>query len=99
MTEPPVPQPLDARLVPAAAAAWAAAYLALGLSAGTSILAAGVLGVAAAIGLLAGRGWTTVLAAAAGCAAAAMLITGLRVAARDSSPLTGPARDHASAEV
>ena len=60
--EPAGRQPLDARLLPAAGAAWGAAYLALGWSSGMSFLAAGAVGLAAVVGLLAGRDWMTVLA-------------------------------------
>jgi competence protein ComEC len=96
---PPGREALDLRLLPAAAAAWGACYLALGWSSDLSFLAAGI-GLPAALGCLAMRHrWATVLAAAAGCAAAALLVTGLRVAARDGSPLAGLARAHAAADL
>ena len=95
----PDSQPLDARLLPAAGAVWGASYLALGWSPASSFLAAGVGVLLAVGGLVMRRGWATVLAAAAGCAAAALLVTGLRVVARDGSPLAGLARDHATADL
>jgi competence protein ComEC len=97
--EPPAEQVLDARLLPAAGAAWAAAYLALGWPSHRSVLIAGLAALLAVTGLLLGRGWAVVLAAAAGCAAACLLATGLRVAARDGSPLATLAHGHASAEL
>jgi competence protein ComEC len=92
-------QPLDARLLPAAVAVWAATYAALGWSAGASYRLAAV-ALLALVGCLAvRRPWAVVLAAAAGCAAAALLVTGLRVGARDGSPLAGLARERATAQV
>jgi competence protein ComEC len=89
---------VDLRLVPGAAAAWAATYAAVGWPAGPSyaMAAAGLL--LTVVALMAGRRWSLVFAGALGCAAAALLITGLRVAARDASPLAGLARQHASVD-
>jgi len=98
-TETPAPDPLDARLLPAAGSAWAATYLALGWSAGTSCRAASVALLLTLGGLMLPRGWATVVGAAAGCAAAALLVTGLRVAMRDGSPVAGLGRDRASADL
>lgn len=90
------PEQLDLRLVPGALAAWLAAYAALGWPAGPAyaLAAAGLL--LTVVALMAGRPWSVVTAGALGCAAAAFLITGLRVAARDGSPVTDLARRHAS---
>jgi competence protein ComEC len=89
---------IDMRLMPGATAAWMATYVALGWSAGCSYRLAGVGLALAVLGLLAGRGWTVTVGGAVGCAAAALLLTGLRVSARDASPLVDLAKRHATVE-
>jgi competence protein ComEC len=98
-TVPATPAPLDGRLVIPALAVWVVSYLALGWRALSSCRIAAALLLLALVGLAFRRGWARVLAAAAGCAAAALLVTGLRIAARDGSPLAGLARDRVPADL
>jgi competence protein ComEC len=87
--------PVDLRLALGALAAWLAAAAALGASAPTGYLAGGM-AVLAAAGTLALRPrWAAAAALVLGCAGITALATAARVQARDVSPVTRLAAEHA----
>lgn len=90
--------PLDLRLLPAAAAAWAAAWLGPVVGVRAAVLGAAVLGTAALA--LARRGSTALMVSAAlAVGAAAGLGAAARVVERDAGPIAGLAVEHATATV
>jgi competence protein ComEC len=95
----PILRALDLRLVPCAVAAWLVTWLGLNVSPTTSYVLAGIAGVA----VLPAMRWRAPagaqLALVSGVAAAAALAVGLRVGARDASPLIELAAHHASVGV
>lgn len=86
----------DGRLVPGAVGGWLATYGGLAWPAGWCLLLGGVGLVAGGLALLGRWRWSGVLALALGCAGAALVGTGLRVVARDGSPLAGLASQRAA---
>lgn len=78
---------VDARLIPAAAAVWLVTWCGLGSAASVSFGLAVAAGVGGAAALLLRRPWTSGAVLCLGCAAAAAVAVGVRVDARESSPL------------
>ncbi len=90
---------VDLRLLPAALAGWLVTWLGLTVSPAMSFWLAAAAGAGTVAALVAPWRGGPALALALGCITAAAVAVGVRVAARDASPLVGLARDRQDARL
>jgi competence protein ComEC len=95
----PAATAVDLRLVPAALAGWLITWLGLTVSPAVSFWLAAAAGAGTVAAFVAPWRGGPALALALGCIAAAAVAVGVRVAARDASPLVGLARDRQDARL
>ncbi len=95
----PAASAVDLRLVPAALAGWLVTWVGLVVPPGVSLGLAAAAGVGTAVAVIARWRAGPALALILGCVAASAVAVGVRVAARDASPLAGLARDRQDARL